>query len=404
LLKQSQYAGFMNNEKEFREGGSMSEKVNTVVIGAGQAGLSVGYHLAQRGLRFVILDANQRVGDSWRNRWDSLRLFTPARYDGLAGMPYPAAPHYFPTKDEFADYLEAYAAHFQLPVQTGVRVERLYRNGEQLIVETGRQRYEADNVVVAMANYQQPWQPAFAAQLQPGITQLHSAEYRNPSQLQKGPVLIVGAGNSGSELAMEIARHHPVFMSGRSTGELPFRIQGTAARLFLSSLLLRFIFHRVLTVDTPPGRKIRPKLITGGGPLIRVKYRDLAAAGVERVPKTVRVKDGLPVLEDGRVLSVTNVIWCTGFRPGFRWIELPVLGEHEPMHERGVVGSQPGLFFVGLHFQYGFSSSMIHGVGRDAAFIAAQIASRRSAQRSSVNTNPEAVLALDNSPAGTADQ
>ena len=354
----------------------MSVKVDTIVIGGGQAGLSVGYYLARRGLSFVILDANERIGDTWRKRWDSLRLFTPARFDGLAGMPYPAPPHYFPTKDEFADYLERYAAHFQLPVHSGIRVERLYKNGERFIAEAADRHYEAKNVVVAMANYQEPWSPSFAAQLRPGIVQLQSAEYRNPSQLQEGAVIIVGAGNSGSEIAKELAPHHKIYMAGRSVGQIPFRIESAAAHLLWINLVLRFLFHRVLTVSTPLGRKIRPKVIAKGGPLIRVKYRDLAAAGVERVPKMVGEKDGLPLLADGRVLEVANVVWCTGFRPGFSWVDLPVHGDHEPTHNRGVVLGQPGLYFLGLHFQYGLSSSMIHGVGRDAAFIASQIAAR----------------------------
>jgi putative flavoprotein involved in K+ transport len=353
------------------------ERVQTVVIGGGQAGLSVGYHLARRGLPFVILEANQRIGDSWRSRWDSLRLFTPARYDGIAGLPFPARPHAFPTKDEMADYLEGYAARFKLPVRTGVKVDRLSREGDRYVVASGDLRFEADNVVVAMATYQRPRVPAFAAELDSGVVQLHSTDYRNLSQLRNGGVLIVGAGNSGSEIALEVARAgHPTWMSGRDTGHIPFRIEGVAGRYLLVHLVLRFIFHRILTVDTPIGRKVRPKVVAKGGPLIRVKPNDLAAAGVERVPRTVGLKNGLPVLEDGRVLEVANVIWCTGFHPGFSWIDLPVLKDGEPAHYRGVIGGQPGLYFVGLHFLYAMSSTMIHGVGRDAEHIAETIASR----------------------------
>ncbi|HBY99406.1 MAG TPA: portal protein [Chloroflexi bacterium] len=348
---------------------------NTIIIGAGQAGLSTGYYLQKQGRDFVILDANERIGDSWRKRWDSLRLFTPARYDGLPGMPFPAPAHSFPTKDEMGDYLEAYAARFELPVRTGVKVDRLTRQGGRFVVTAGDLRFEAENVVVAMANYQSPRVPPFAQALAPGIVQLHSSEYRNPSQLRDGGVLIVGAGNSGSEIALEVSSSHRTWMSGRDTGHLPFHIEGVAARILLVRLVLRFLFHRVLTVNTPIGRKLRPKVLSQGGPLIRVKPEDLVAAGVERVSRTVGVRDGLPVLEDGRVLEVANVVWCTGFHPGFSWIELPVFGQDgEPVHERGVVANEPGLYFVGLHFLYALSSAMIHGVGRDAEHVGQAIA------------------------------
>jgi putative flavoprotein involved in K+ transport len=354
------------------------ERIQTVVIGGGQAGLSVGYHLARRGLPFVILEGNPRIGDSWRTRWDSLRLFTPARYDNIAGMPFPAPARAFPTKDEMADYLEAYAARFALPVRTGVTVDRLVREGDGYVVTAGDRSFEADHVVVAMATYQRHRIPAFAPELGPGVVQLHSRDYRNPSQLRPGGVLIVGAGNSGSEIALELARGgHRIWMSGRDTGHIPFRIEGVAGRFVLVHLVLRVVFHRVLTTDTPMGRKVRPKIVSQGGPLIRVKPKDLAAAGVQRVPRTAGVRDGLPLLEDGRVLDVTNVVWCTGFHPGFSWIQLPGFGgDGEPVHVRGVAANQPGLYFVGLHFLYALSSTMIHGVGRDAEHIADTIAAR----------------------------
>ena len=354
------------------------ERIQTVVIGGGQAGLSVGYHLARRGLPFVILEANPRIGDTWRTRWDSLRLFTPALYDGIAGMPFPAPPRTFPTKDEMADYLEAYAARFALPVRTGVAVDRLVREGDRYVVTAGNRSFEADHVVVAMATYQRRRVPAFAAELDPGVVQLHSLDYRNRSQLRPGGVLIVGAGNSGSEIALELARAgHQTWLSGRDTGHIPFRIEGVAGRFVLVHLVLRVVFHRVLTTDTPIGRKARPKIVSQGGPLIRVKPKDLAAAGVQRVPRTAGVRDGLPLLDDGRVLDVTNVVWCTGFHPGFSWIQLPAFGsDGEPVHARGVAANEPGLYFVGLHFLYAMSSTMIHGVGRDAEHIVDTIAAR----------------------------
>jgi putative flavoprotein involved in K+ transport len=353
-----------------------TERIDTLVIGGGQAGLSVGYHLARRDLPFLILDAADRIGDSWRERWDSLRLFTPARFDALDGMPFPAEPGYFPTKDEMADYLEAYAARFDLPVQNNARVRRLTRENGRFVVLAGDARFEADHVVVAMSNYQQPRVPDFAGGLDAGIRQLHSADYRSPDQLADGPVLLAGAGNSGADIAMELAPRHTVLMSGPDVGHIPFRIERGLGQHLLGPFVLRVMFHRVLTVRTPLGRKVRPEKLTKGVSLVRVKPKDLARAGVERVPRTTGTKDGLPVLEDGRVLEPANVIWCTGFHAGFDWIDLPVHGEKEPLHKSGVVESQPGLYFVGLSFLHSVSSAMIHGVGRDAARIAGLVAER----------------------------
>ena len=196
-----------------------SERIQTIVIGGGQAGLSVGYYLSKRGLPFQILDANPRIGDAWRNRWDSLRLFNPARYAGLPGMRFPARGDTFPTKDQVADYLVDYAWRFHLPVRNNVKVDRLWKEGDRFVITAGSQRFEAENVVVAMANYQVPRRPAFARALDPAIVQLHSHEYRNPSQLQEGGVLVVGVGNSGAEIAIEAARsHHDVdFRQGVGT-------------------------------------------------------------------------------------------------------------------------------------------------------------------------------------------
>lgn len=232
---------------------SEPEHFETVVIGGGQAGLAVGYHLARRDLPFVILDANERIGDAWRKRWDSLRLFTPARYNGLAGMPFPGPPHSFSTKDEVADYLEAYAARFEMPVRTGVSVDRLSRNGGRFVVMAGELRFEADNVVVAMATFQVPRVPPYASELDPGIVQLNAGDYRNPSQLQDGSVLVVGVGNSGAEIALDVAGGKSTWLAGRESGHVPFRIEGVGSRFIFQPLLFRFIGHRVLTVNTRIG-------------------------------------------------------------------------------------------------------------------------------------------------------
>ena len=359
---------------------SSPERFHTIVIGGGQAGLSVGYFLARAGRPFVILDASERVGDSWRQRWDSLRLFTPAMFDGLVGMKFPAPSFSFPTKDEMADYLEEYARRFQLPVRNSVRVDRVTRVGERYLVEAGCHRFESDNVVIAMASYQVPRIPAFAKDLRADILQLHSSQYRNPRQLKPGGVLLVGAGNSGAEIAMDLAREHPTWMSGRDTGHVPFRVDGLAARLFLMRFLFRFVFHRLLTVRTAIGRHARRRMFTQGAPLIRVKPHDLAAAGVQRVPKVRGVAEGLPSLEDGRVLDVANIIWCTGFGNGLSWIDLPIFEpDGEPRHQSGLAIDQPGLYFVGLHFLHSFSSTMIHGVARDAKRIADAVGRRSQA-------------------------
>jgi putative flavoprotein involved in K+ transport len=350
-----------------------SEHFETVIIGGGQAGLSVAYHLKKQRRPFVILDANERIGDSWRKRWDSLRLFTPARYSGLQGWPFPAPAVSFSTKDEMADYLEAYAARFDLPVRTGVKVDELSREGDRYIIASGDRRFEAEHVVVATGANHVPKVPAFADELHSSIVQLHSSQYHNPSQLQEGAVLVVGAGNSGAEIAFEVSLTHPTFLSGKPSGQIPVRHGPAAARVFFP--VVRFVGHHVLTLRTPIGRKVQPKFISHGAPLIRVKLKDLAAAGVEQVPRTVGLEDGRPALEDGRVLDVSNVIWCTGFREEFPWIDLPVFGEDgRPLHERGVVVGEPGLYFVGLLFQYAASSDVLPGVGRDAEYIAMHIA------------------------------
>ena len=354
-----------------------TESVHTVIIGAGQAGLAAGYHLKKRGVPFVILEANERVGDSWRKRWDSLRLFTPARYDSIDGMPFPAPAFSFPTKNQMADYLESYAKRFDFDVRTGMRVDRLSRLGDRFLIEAGDTRLEADNVVIAMASYQKHKLPSFAAELDPGIRQMHSCDYKNPGQLQPGDVLLVGAGNSGAEIALELSKSHRTWLSGPDVGHVPFRVEGTAARLLLTRLVQRVFFHRVATLATPIGRGMKPKFVSHGTPLVRTKPKDLIAAGVQRVPKVAAVRDGKPCLEDGRVLDVTNVIWCTGFHAGFSWIDLPVFDHRgQPMHTRGVVNHEPGLYFLGLAFLYAGSSTMIHGVSRDAEYLAQAIAAR----------------------------
>jgi putative flavoprotein involved in K+ transport len=356
-----------------------AEQFDTVIVGGGQAGLSVGYHLARRNQQFVILDAAERVGDSWRERWDSLRVYTPARYSGLPGRPFPGPGFSYPGKDEVADYLEAYAAQFDLPLRAGVRVERISRNGSRFVLVSRDRRFEAENVVVASGAYHGLRVPPFAADLDPRILQLDSTAYQNPSQLRDGGVLVVGAGNSGAEIALEASSTHQTWLSGRHPGSEPTSAGSVPDRMLMP--VFWWLLTHVVTVRTPIGRKVQPK-VKEGTPLARVRPGDLEAAGVERVARIVGARDGRPALEDGRVLEVANVIWCTGFRADFGWIALPVFGDDgEPIHDRGVVPGAPGLYFVGRPFLYGFTSSLIGGVGRDAEHIAKHIASDESTAR-----------------------
>ncbi|QKD03187.1 FAD-dependent oxidoreductase [Mesorhizobium loti R88b] len=356
------------------------EHFDVVIIGAGQSGLSVGYHLARKGLKYVILEGRERVGDCWRSRWDSLRLFTPARYDGLAGMPFPAHRFAFPTKDEMADYLEAYARKFSLPVRTGVKVDEVTRIDGRYVVTAGRTRYSADHVVIASASYQKPKVPDFAALLDPSIRQFHSSAYQNPSLLNPGGVLLVGAGNSGAEIAMDVAPTHQTWLAGRHPGNIPVAYNGYFAMRLVLPVVFRFIFHRLLTVDTPMGRKAKLGQLSHGLPLIRVKPHDLDAAGVRRVSRVAGVRDGKPLLDDGRTLDVTNVIWCTGFKAGLDWIRLPIFDDNGRVKQyRGAVEGEPGLYVCGLHFQHSTSSTMIHGAARDASYVADKIGERMRA-------------------------
>jgi putative flavoprotein involved in K+ transport len=359
-----------------QEGRERTERFDTIVIGGGPSGLATGYHLAQRGQSFVILDALPRVGDRWRRHYDSLRLYTPARYDGLPGMDFPAPKHSWPTGRQTADFLQAYAERFELPVWGGVAVDGLSRSDDRYVVSAGAQRFEAANVVVATGAQQTPKTPEFAAELDNGIRQLHSSEYRNPDQLRPGGVLVVGASHSGGDIAYEVAAGHRTWLSGPIRGQLPFDLEGKAGRRVLR--VLWFAANHVLTERTPMGRKMREEVRTKGAPLLRVKLPQLEAAGVQHVEaKTVGARDGLPLLDDGTLLDVENVIWCTGFRRDQAWIELPVFDEDGwPLQRRGVVPSSPGLYFVGLKFQYSFASMLFGGVGRDAGYVARHLAKR----------------------------
>ncbi|MGH8914491.1 MAG: flavin-containing monooxygenase, partial [Acidimicrobiia bacterium] len=353
-----------------------SEEFEVVVIGGGQAGLAAGYHLGAAGLDFVILDAGQRIGDAWRNRWDSLRLFTPAQQNGLPGMPFPGEPGSFPTKDEMAEYLEWYAEHFDLPIRLKTPIDRLRRIGDRYAISSGWDLFEAHDAVVATAAYAEPRTPDFATDLDPRTVQMHSAAYRHPNQLQPGPVLVVGAGNSGVEIALETAQAgHQTWLSGHPTGHVPSITRAAGGRPFW------WFANRVLTVDTPIGRKFRERALSHGGPLIRVGSAELTEAGVKRVGRVVGVSHGQPMLDAEGPLTVTNVVWCTGFGSDFSWIEVPIFtAAGLPIHHRGIVEDAPGLYFLGLPFLYGLTSGLVGGVGRDAEHIVGHIQRRQGSE------------------------
>lgn len=367
----------------------MRRKFDTVVIGGGQAGLATSYHLKRLGVDHVILDENEEVGASWRNRWDSLRLFTPGRYNSLPGQSFPGPAHTPPGKDDIADYLAEYAAQFELPVRNGVKVIRVAPDGNGYSVETDGGTIEATNVVVATGGFHTPRIPDFADSLSPEIVQMHSSAYHRPSQLQEGAVLVVGAGQSGAEISLDLVDRHQTWLSGEDRGEEPTR-PGSVAHSLISPIVV-FMFTKVINVANPIGRRVRdhflhpPRGIPRAGGT-RKRIRD---AGIEWVRRTVGTQEGRPLLDDGRVLDVANVIWCTGFVADYDWIDLPVFDEYGyPIHKAGVVESQPGLYFVGLLFQRTLASALIVGVGRDAEYVATYIKNHRGVRRPQSVTRP----------------
>jgi putative flavoprotein involved in K+ transport len=372
----------MTDQQIFEETDTIAtgpERVETVIIGAGQTGLATAYHLRRAGRECVVLDEHPRVGDQWRTRYDSLRLNTPAQYDSLPGMPFPAKKWSFPSGQDMADYLEAYADHFGLDVRSGSHVTSVDRVSEGCWVVTTAEgaAYLTDNVVVGTGGEHHPRVPDFAHEIDPGIRQIHSHDYRNPGQLLPGPVLVVGASQSGADLALELANAgHETTMSGKVPSEIPIRIDSIPARFVMP--VIWFMWHHVLTLKTPVGRKAQSQIRNGGAPLVRVKVADLEAGGVRMFEaRTQGVDDGRPVLADGQVLDVANIVWCTGFRQEFSFIHPNVTGDDGwPTDAGGVMEDLPGLYFVGLLFQRGFYSMLIGGAGKDAKFIAGKIVAR----------------------------
>jgi len=350
---------------------SSTESFNTIVIGGGQAGLAAGYYLHLQRDDFIILDKNARTGESWRNRWDSLRLFTPSQGNQLPGMKFPKPDFYFPTKDEAAEYLENYAREFSLPLRFGVRVDSLQRNEHGYQLSAAGTSYHARNVIIATGAFHEPYIPPIAYGLSERIFQMHSVEYRKPSDIPAKYVLVVGAGNSGAEIALELAKNgKKTWLAGRNVGRIPADKLG---KFFDGKPYLWFI-HNVLTIDTPLGRRMKANVLHHGNPLIRTKREEVAEAGVKFLPRLRHSEHEIPYTEDGRAVAADAIIWATGFRPRYQWIDLPIFDETGyPRHNRGVVPDAPGLYFVGLHFQTGLTSSLLGGVGADAKYITEQI-------------------------------
>jgi putative flavoprotein involved in K+ transport len=345
---------------------------DVIVIGGGQAGLAMGYHLARRGIDHLILDGVPRVGDAWRNRWDSLTLFTPARYSGLPGMAFAGDPERYPAKDEVADYLEAYAARFGLDVRGGRRVHALRPGPAGWTAEVGVERYEAARVVVATGPFQRPIVPALGGELPREIVQLHSADYRNPAQLPADEVLVAGAGNSGVQIAEELSRTHRVHLAvGERMPRLPQRVLGRSLFGWLEKARLMDV-----SADSRLGRRMsRTDTLIGKSPAM---LRHLH--GVRLTGRVAAIRGDAVLTADGQQLRPASVVWATGFRPDFGWIDAPVLAaDGTPLHHRGVTVA-PGLYFLGLSWLHTRGSALLGWVGRDAAYLAARIASEAASR------------------------
>jgi putative flavoprotein involved in K+ transport len=343
------------------------EHVDVAVIGAGQAGLVMGHFLARQGRRFVILEAADSVGAAWRTRWDSLLLFTPRRYSALAGLAFPGDPDGYPTRDEVIAYLEQYAETFQLPVELNSAVRRLTTADGRFVLELADRRIEADQVVVATGPFQVPSVPALAGELAPEVFQTHSTGYVRPSDVPEGTVLIVGGGNTGYQIAKELSATHTVHLAvGSRQKPLPQRILGRDLFWWLTKTgLIK------KTVDSRIGQRLK-----GSDTLIGSSPRDLERHGIGFKPRVVGAGARTITFADGSDLAVDAVIWATGYRSDYSWIEAPVIGpDGRVQHRRGVTDTA-GLYFLGLSWQHTRGSALIGWVKDDAEYLADRIASR----------------------------
>jgi putative flavoprotein involved in K+ transport len=342
------------------------EVLDVVVVGGSQAGLAIAWHLRRQGLRFVVLEASPEIGHTWRSRWDSLKLFTPAQYDALPGMAFPAPADTYPTKEPVADYLRDYAKAFDLPVHLNARVTSLIRTDGGFEVRTADQTYRARQVVVATGPFQVPFVPPQAAWLDPSVTQVHSADYRNPQALSDGRVLVVGGGNSGFQIAEELAATRQVDLSiATRYPMLPQRLGGRDLFWWLTRLgLLR------VTVTSRPGRRMSRRDF-----VIGTNRRRLERAGVRFRPRLVDAEGRTVRFADHSLLEeVGVVVWATGYRPDYSWLHIPgLVREGHVVHQRGVT-EVPGLYFLGLSWQHTRGSALLGFVNDDATYLADRIA------------------------------
>jgi putative flavoprotein involved in K+ transport len=344
-------------------------RYEVAVVGAGQAGLALGYHLARQDLRFVILDRGDAIASAWRNRWDSLRLFTSRRYDSLPGLPFPGDPDGYPSRDEVISYLERYAAAFELPVELGSAVRSLTRTDGGFAIELDDARIEADQVVLATGPFQTPRVPAFAAGLDPEVVQMHSVSYRKPDAIPEGTALVVGGGNTGFQIAAELSSSHDVHLAiGSRQTPLPQRILGRDLFWYLdkTGLIRKTTASRI-------GRRLQQNEDT----LIGSSPRGLRRQGVALHPRAVDASGSTVTFGDGGKLDVRSVIWATGFRSDHSWIDAPIFDQDgRVVHQRGLTSS-PGLYFLGLPWQHTRGSALLGFVKDDAEYIAQQIAALR---------------------------
>jgi putative flavoprotein involved in K+ transport len=340
------------------------KRYEVVVIGAGQAGLAMGHFLARQGRRFVLLEAGEGVGSAWRTRWDSLRLFTPRRYDALPGLAFPGDPDGHPTRDEVLSYLEQYAATFELPVEVNARVRSLRREDGRFAVELDDRTLEADHVVVATGPFQVANVPPVTGELGPEVTQLHSTGYRRPEDVPEGAVLVVGGGNTGYQIAEELSATRRVHLAvGARQTPLPQRFLGRDVFWWLTKTGVL-----AKTVESRLGRRLR-----GRDTLIGSSPRALRRHGVTMRPRVVGAIGRTIRFADGTELDVDAVVWATGFRPDYSWLDLPVVDSSGQIRHRRGVTDVPGLYFLGLSWQHTRGSALLGWVAEDAEFIAAEI-------------------------------